>query len=311
MDRSLFLLTALRFVAQVHAQVPVHHWPLDEQTGTLANDVAGGEHAMLYNNTTWQPTGGHHAGAVLLSGNDARLVTGPCDITTGTGAALSIACWFKPVIVSGTERVLIAKSLGTTDQDHVWSLSLVNNTGARFRVRAAGVVHTLEVPPSSIFSNAWYHLAGTYDGSQMRLYLNGSLIASAPAAGSIGFYPQAPACLGNLVNAPRPFYGALDDVRLYDEALSAQAVVDLVIGNVATSVPAPTNDRVMLIDGALVLPSGNWDHIVLYDLQGRTILTEPYCSAPIRPATGSLPTGTYLVCLQGGPTRHVSRVYLP
>jgi hypothetical protein len=205
----------------------------------------------------------------------------------------------------------MAKSLGTAEQDFVWSLSLVNNTGARFRLRTAGIVHTLEVPPSSIFSNAWYHLAGTYDGSMMKLFLNGSLIATAPASGSIGFYPQAPACLGNHLNDVRPFHGGLDDVRLYDQALDAQGVVDLVIGTIATSVPEPASPLSLLSDGTLLAPPGHWERLRILDLQGRIILDQPYRSAPIRPATGSLPAGTYLVCLQNGPLRHVTRVFLP
>lgn len=311
MERPLFLLTALRLLGQVHAQAPIHHWPLNEQSGTIAQDMAGGADALLYNSATWLPNGGHFGGAVVLNGNDARLVTGPCDITTGSGDALTLACWFKPVIVSGTERVLMAKSLGTAEQDFVWSLSLVNNSGARFRLRAAGIVHTLEVPPSSIFSNVWYHLAATYDGSLMRIYLNGSLIATTPAAGTIGFYPQAPACLGNLVNGPRAFYGGLDDMRIYDEALDQMAVVDLVIGSVATTIPEPSTQQVVLAESVLLVPAGDWDHIRILDMQGRTILDEAYRSAPIRPATGSLPAGAYLVCLQGGATRHVARVVLP
>ncbi|MBL8003153.1 MAG: LamG domain-containing protein [Flavobacteriales bacterium] len=304
MDRNLLLLTSLRLAAQLHAQQPAHHWPLDAASGLLAADIAGGENGLVYGNSTWQPGGGHHAGALFLNGNDARVVAGPCDLTTGTGDAITLACWFKPNIVSGTERVLVAKTVGPLEQDHVWALSLVNGTGARFRVRAAGQVHVLEVPGSSIFSNAWYHLAGTYDGSTMRLYLNGALMVSQPAAGTIGFHPQAPASMGDLATGGKPFFGTLDDVRIYDSALDQAAVIDLVIGTVitgGTSTDHPVPDRSV----------GAWERVRVYDLTGRTVFDGPYQPAPIRPFEGVVPPGIYVVCLHRGAERQVLRVHLP
>ncbi len=286
---------------------------MDESAGTLAQDIAGTSDGIVQNNALWQPGGGQFGGALMLNGNTARVVTGPCDITSGNGDALSLACWFKPVIVSGTERILMAKSVGPAEADFVWSLSLVNNTGARFRVRAAGVVHTLEIPPGNLFSNAWYHLTATYDGSTMRLYLNGSPSGTASAAGSIGYHPQAPVCLGNLVNDQRPFFGGLDDVRLYDRALSDAEVVDLVIGNFATEVsePLPIGSIIALPDGALRLPEGNWEHIRILDLQGRLLYDRPYQAASIHPAPDIGSAGIVLVCLQDRSHIRTQRVFLP
>lgn len=311
MDRPLFLLTALRLVGHLHAQPPVHHWPLDEQSGVLAPDVAGTSDGMVQGNSLWQPAGGQWGGALLFNGNDARVVAGPCDLTSGPGDQLTLACWSKPVVVSGTERVLMAKAIGPQEQDIIWSLSLVNSTGARFRVRAAGVVHTLEVPPSSIFSNAWYHLAGTYDGGTMRLYLNGSLVGSMPAAGGIGYHPQAPVAFGNMATDQRAFFGALDDIRLYDRPLDQAEVVDLVLGNVTTMVQEPPPAITVQPDGTLQLPEGHWEQVRVLDLQGRLVRSLPFRSAAIRPQNGQLPAGTYLVCLQEGPLLRTTRVVIP
>lgn len=310
MDRPLFLLTALSLVGHLHAQPPAHHWPLDEQAGMLAPDVAGTADGTLQGNSLWQPAGGQWNGALLLNGNDARAVAGPCDLTTGAGDQLTLACWFKPVVVSGTERVLMAKAIGPQEQDFVWSLSLVNSTGARFRVRAAGVVQTLEVPPSSIFSNAWYHLAGTYDGVTMRLYLNSSLVGSMPASGGIGHHPQVPVAFGNLATDQRAFFGALDDLRLYDRSLDQAEVVDLVLGNVTTAVHEAAPAIAVLPDGSWQLPDGPWEQVRILDLQGRLIQAFPNRSAPIRPRN-ALPAGTYLVCLQKGPLLRTTRVVVP
>ena len=226
--RTTTLATALlTWTALLAQSVPVYYWPLDELGGTVANEVISNSDGHVQGNTNWQPTGGHHGGALRFNGNDARVDLGPCDVTSGPGDQLSLACWFKPEIVSGTERILMAKTLGPNEDDFIWSLSLVNNTGARFRIKTSGVLHTIEIPPSNIFTNTWYHLAATYDNHGLRLFLNGSTAANGTAEGAIGYHPEASASLGNLYDNSLPFYGSLDDVRIYDHEIVGLEVIDL------------------------------------------------------------------------------------
>ncbi len=299
------LLTAIGAFAQ---STPDYYWRLDEIGGTIAHDYMNTSDGLLEGNTTWQPTSGHHAGALRFYGNDARVDLGPCDITDGTGDELSLACWFKPEIVSGTERILMAKTVGPDEADFIWSLSLVNNTGARFRVRTGGTLHTIEIPPSNIFSNTWYHLAATYDGHDLRLFLNGSTAANGVAGGAIGFHPQAPATLGNLYDNSMPFYGSLDDVRIYDHEINGLEVIDLVVGDLALSV----DDATMAVrpDGSLLLPPGNWERLNVLDASGRTVANDRINDGQA-PSLSAIPAGLYLVCLQGRDGTAVHRVVRP
>ena len=288
--------------------IPSYYWPLNESAGTVAQEVNGLSDGLLTGECTWLPSGGHHAGALRFYGNTARVDMGPCDITTGAGNQLSVACWFKPEIVSGTERILVAKSIGPTDDDFVWSLSLVNNTGARFRVLAGGSVHTVEIPPSSIFSNTWYHITGIYDGSTMRLYMNGGVSASGPASGALGYHPQAPATMGNVTNNGLPFYGQLDDVRIYGSALTDMEVIELVVGDVSTSM---TELGPMLRpDGSLWIPPGQWNELTWIDASGRTVAHERILNGTT-PANVPTTAGLYLVCLQGAEGRIARPVVVP
>lgn len=295
--RTWMITTALQIPFGCFAQsVPYSYWPLDELGGTIAEDAIGTSDGHLQGNTTWQPAGGHHGGALRFYGNDARVDLGPCDVSAGPGDQLSLACWFKPEIVSGTERILMAKTLGPNEEDIIWSLSLVNNTGARFRIRTGGVLHTIETPPSSIFSNTWYHMAATYDNHDLRLFLNGSTIANGTAEGLIGYHPEAPATLGNLFDNSLPFYGSLDDVRIYDHEIVGIEVIDLVVGDVSTSVKEPLVS--VRPDGSLILPPGDWRTIRLIDASGRTVLNERVNDGHV-PSMSTMPSGLYLVCLQG------------
>lgn len=307
--RTTTLTTALLTWTSLLAQsVPVYYWPLDELGGTVANEVISNSDGHVQGNTNWQPTGGHHGGALRFNGNDARVDLGPCDVTSGTGDQLSLACWFKPEIVSGTERILMAKTIGPNEDDFIWSLSLVNNTGARFRLKTGGVLHTIEIPPSNIFTNTWYHLAATYDNHDLRLYLNGSTAANGTAEGMIGYHPEAPATLGNLYDNSLPFYGSLDDVRIYDHEIVGLEVIDLVIGDVSTSINAPA--FAIRPDGSLVLPIGNWSWLRLLDASGRTLLNERINDGKI-PTLSTVPAGLYLVCLQGHDGAITRRVVVP
>lgn len=298
MRTSILLLIALHTtLASLAQSIPTFYWKLDESTGTTAHDQLGLSDGTVQGNCNWDPSGGHHAGALHLYGTGSMVALPPCDITTGTGDQITLACWFKPEIVSGTERVLMAKTIGNNTNDFIWSLSLVNYTGARFRVSTAGNVTAVDIPPSSLFSNTWYHLCAIYDGQNIRFYLNGSLTWTSGATGLIGFHPQAPATLGNLFNNSMPFYGWLDDVRVYDHALTEMEVIDLVVGDVPLGVA--TQAILLNADGRIVPPPGEWNDVRVMDLQGRTIEQRNITknTAPVSLTNAS--AGVYLICLQG------------
>ncbi len=307
--RTGILTTALLTWAVTSAQtLPFAYWPLDELGGTMAHDAVGANNGIAQGNTTWQPAGGHHGGALRFYGNDARVDLGPCDVTSGPGDQLSLACWFKPEIVSGNERILMAKAIGPDEADFIWSLSLVNNTGARFRVRTAGIVHTVETPPGNIFSNTWYHIAATYDGHDLRLFINGSTVANGTAEGSIGYHPQAPATIGNLFNNSMPFFGSLDDARVYDQEILGIEVVDLVIGDLATTVQEAELD--LWPDGTMTIPPGEWTSMRLLETSGQVVMSSRIGDGRIL-SLSTVPAGLYLVCLQGSHNTITRRVVKP
>ena len=67
--------------------------------------------------------------------------------------------------------------------------------------------------------NAWTHVALTYDGATLRLYVNGVQVASQPQAGSIET-PSTPLRIGGNVPYGQFFQGLIDEVRVYNRALT-------------------------------------------------------------------------------------------
>ncbi|MBK7944807.1 MAG: LamG domain-containing protein [Flavobacteriales bacterium] len=247
-----------------HAQLPLFHWPLDESSGNIAH-CWGGDPGFLAGSTTWAPTSGHHQGAARFDGVDDRIILGPCDITTGNNA-ITISFWAKPDFVTGMERTLVAKATGPQLSDHVWSVSFVSGTALRFRLKAGGVSSELSTPPSSIFGGTWHHIAALHDGAQMRLYLNGSLMGTAPKTGLIGLHPQAPASIGALSTGTQAFSGWIDDVRIYDRALSEPELLGLLFENMTTEMSEPSS--IEMID------QQHFETITVHDAMGRVLYTD-------------------------------------
>ena len=83
------------------------------------------------------------------------------------------------------------------------------------------------IPPGQPGTNAnrWIHMAGTYDGRLMRLYVDGAEIGQRALTGTINVDPDRPLTLGVEENGAghtpeNPFDGRIDEVRLYNRARS-------------------------------------------------------------------------------------------
>ena len=93
-------------------------------------------------------------------------------------------------------------------------------------------------PPST---GAWHHLAGTYDGSTLSLYIDGQLATQQVASGAVPVTTD-PLAIGNLPGNSSPthdfFQGNIDDVRIYGSALSAAQITQLYnIDSVGDGIP--------------------------------------------------------------------------
>lgn len=73
-------------------------------------------------------------------------------------------------------------------------------------------------------TNTWYHIAATYDGSLMKLYINGALDAS--TSGSGNFTANGILYLGRNYDNSRALNGFMDEFRVWKKALTAQEVLD-------------------------------------------------------------------------------------
>jgi hypothetical protein len=116
--------------------------------------------------------------------------------------------------------------------DNRFGFVIGNNSGNRTEIDA------LPSGSATISTGVWYHLAGTFGGTQMRLYINGTPLASMTRTASVEYDQTRPLFLarsgecGGAGEANWDFglAGDLDDVRFYSRALGPQEVMDLSSG---------------------------------------------------------------------------------
>ena len=87
--------------------------------------------------------------------------------------------------------------------------------------------------------DTWAHVAATYDGATLRLYVDGSLVASVAATGAISTSTGALRIGGNVLWGEY-FQGLIDEVRVYNRALTLSQIQSDMAAGAATDTRDPT-----------------------------------------------------------------------
>ena len=202
----------------------ISHWNFDEASGPGALDSTGPNPGTLVNGPLRDPAG-RFGGALQFDGiND--YVNMPDSPSLDLSNRFSISLWFRPsqLLHAGSGRKdLLQKFLSywiiLNYPNGDGRLSFVLNSGSPY-ARSTTTIWQ---------SNQWYHVAATYDGVIMKLYINGVLEGSTPSV----FLPASttyPLQVGGNTTQGYWFPGAIDDVRLYGNPLAAAAVTALSSG---------------------------------------------------------------------------------
>jgi beta-lactam-binding protein with PASTA domain/Ca2+-binding RTX toxin-like protein len=226
--------SAVNLVVSTGAPAPlglVAAFGFDEVTGlTAVNSVNA-----AFNGTIRQAirvAGGKIGKALQFDGNDdwvtvTDTTASPLDLST----AMTLEAWVNPTAMSGWETVLM-KERGAAGAG-LLSYALYAHDGAPQAGGFAGPAGYLrpnpvltttdqgvrQTPHVAIALNTWTHLATTYDGANMRLYINGVLVATKPQTGTIAVANQ-PLRIGGNNSSGEFFQGMIDEVRVYNRALS-------------------------------------------------------------------------------------------
>ncbi|MFC2142948.1 putative Ig domain-containing protein [Candidatus Aenigmatarchaeota archaeon] len=214
-DYDNFVITAppLSYEYQVD-EYTLGLWHLDEGEGTIAYDETGIFHGTI-NGATWTdntaPIGGSDY-SLSFDGNDC--VT----ITTGTNGVngepfeeFTLEAWVYPTSHQGIQTFLSDVSV-----DGLIELKSTHVGSGKFRIERYADSYQIAEDPNIHDLFNWYHVAGTWNGLILKLYVNGEPVDSVDSVGeyessggvSIGCYPG-----GN-----NPYVGIVDEVRISNTA---------------------------------------------------------------------------------------------
>ena len=202
----------------------------NEGAGATTADASGNGHTGTIAGATWT-TQGRFGNALSFDGvNDWVTVNATALLNLST--AMTVEAWVFPTSTSGVRDVLIKEGAGVD----IYNLYARNGAGRpESNVFVGGVNRTAE--GTALAANAWTHLAGTYDGSILRLFVNGALVASTSVSGTIPASSGVLRIGGNSLWGEF-FQGRIDEVRVYNRALT-QAEIQ---ADMTTPVGAPAPD---------------------------------------------------------------------
>lgn len=214
----------------LYKQAPVMQLRLDEQRGaTRFADVARPGSDALCSGAGCPLTGEGVPGQLGLAAqfdgqNDMIELAHRTDLAPDK---YSVGAWVKPTDIMTSTQDFIAKWSYASGNDYRLRISGGPSIGLRvtFYGACAGTSYVSSASP--LVKGGWNHVMATYDAETMRLYINGSLSASAAAyAGTCT--NTSPVHIGSYDGTPNTsFSGRLDEVVLYNQVLSAQRIHEI------------------------------------------------------------------------------------
>ncbi len=197
---------------------PLSHWKFEEGEGDTAYDSAGNNHGTIYG-AQW--TTGQIDGALSFDG-DGDYVDCGSDSSLNITDEMTIIAWINVDRID-ERQVIVAK---TENVNTTWLVEKFLDGKLNFYLNAGGSGTNL-YSNYIIDTDVWYHVAFVYNGAYKTIYINGQFDTNEADSGSIPINDQ-PVRIGSWSGSPvRYFDGTIDDVRIYDRALSAEEIWQL------------------------------------------------------------------------------------
>ncbi len=208
-------------------------YSFDEGAGTTVADASGIGNTGTVANGSWT-TAGKFNSALVFNGTSSRVTINDAvslRLTTG----MTLEAWVYPATASGQWRDVIYKG---DDNYYLEGTSTTNGTPAGGGTFKSGPLFGTSPLPL----NTWSHLALTYDKVTLRLYVNGVQVASAAATANIATSTN-PLQIGGDSLYGQYFNGRIDEVRVYNLALSPAQIQSDMVTPIGTGTPPPPDTQ--------------------------------------------------------------------
>ena len=222
--------------------------PFDENSGTTTSDVAGAHTAtlsgLLSGSPTWVPSGKIGAALNFIGSGQRVEVVDSVAVPLDGMQRLTASLWVYLNAADANAHAILVKQTNSSASTMSYAITMTN--AERISVNVAG--RTAVVGNTVLNVNQWYHLVMVYDGSlatnHLQLYINGNPdkfgnIATGQANNAIPRTVATNLRVGDYyaTAATASFNGQIDEVRLYNRALSLGEIQDLAQANPANMGP--------------------------------------------------------------------------
>lgn len=216
----------------------VGYWPFNGNS----NDESGNENDGIVNGATLTTDRfGNANSAYYFNGYSSYISVNPSATTYNNGLTISI--WVK--VSSSYSNVQFFVSKGNDDEAGHFHLGYNQEDGifiGDINVLNAGVNSVTSFP---ISQTQWHHVVFTCDNQSLKMYIDGNFNSSYVNSEAIESLTSQ-ILFGKHVKTKYPYYtcGSLDDIRIYNRALSEQEINELYIESALTVKITPTNNNV-------------------------------------------------------------------
>jgi hypothetical protein len=182
-------------------------------------DASGSGNAGSIGTATWS-TAGKYGNALSFNGSGAQVAV-PDSPSLRLTSGMTLEAWVFPTTVSSAWRDVIYKG-----NDNYY-LEATSWNGRPVGGGILGGSYVESYGTAGLAANTWTHLAATYDGTTMRLFVDGTQVSSGAASGAIATSNGVLSIGGDPLYG-QYFSGRIDNVRIYNRALTqAQIQTDM------------------------------------------------------------------------------------
>lgn len=197
----------------------VGYWPFDEGTGSSVYDYASSNTGTLQNSPTWESSGCVYGDCLSFSSGSNQYVSVPDSSSLHITTAVTMCAWVDPATLSGTMSVIV-NDLNSGGSEG-YSLAL-NSSSIQVVVDNTVLTAGYTTPTSQ-----WTLVCGTWSGSVITAYVNGVSEGTTTASGTATNSGLA-LNIGKYTGVTgQNWNGRLDDVRVYNTALSGTNVLNM------------------------------------------------------------------------------------
>jgi Concanavalin A-like lectin/glucanases superfamily len=216
----------------------VGYWQFDEGEGSAVLDRSGNSnHGEIINGSRGA---GKYGQAVALTGSDNSHVSIPSSASLNSFVdQITVMAWVFPSVLPDEFNVVVSRQVETLlhpDQFYLGFGPKDGNINYKWHLGTddgtSGPLPEGDIYEGTPADNRWIHMAGTYDGTIMRLYIDGIEIGTQALIGNIRV-DNNPLTIGGEENGSTPqvvdgeFEGLIDEVRIYNRALDVTEILTI------------------------------------------------------------------------------------